>query len=188
MASNINTTDIDITYPVAGQDNDTQGFRTNFSTIKNNLDVAAAEISALQTSSTTTPSIVASGVISSTFVGNVSTAAGTPGQITYDANYWYFCVANNTWVRCPTTASIPSMLSSFTGNLTAGNIITSGTVINSGVSTTQLTLSSALQFANLTTTQINSISPASRGMTVYNYTSGNIQVYNGTKWANITLS
>jgi hypothetical protein len=25
-------------------------------------------------------------------------------------------------------------------------------------------------------------------MTVYNYTSGNIQVYNGTKWANITLS
>ena len=56
------------------------------------------------------------------------------------------------------------------------------------LSASQLTLTSALQFANLTTTQINIITSPSRGMTVYNYTSGNIQVYNGTKWANITLS
>jgi hypothetical protein len=51
-----------------------------------------------------------------------------------------------------------------------------------------LTVSSAIQFANLTTTQINAITPTNRGMTVYNYTTGNVQVYNGTKWANITLS
>lgn len=56
------------------------------------------------------------------------------------------------------------------------------------ISASQLTLSSALQFANLTTTQINTISSPSRGMTVYNYTTGNIQVYNGSKWANVTLS
>jgi len=34
MASSIVTTGIDATYPVAGQDNDSQGFRDNFSQIK----------------------------------------------------------------------------------------------------------------------------------------------------------
>ena len=56
------------------------------------------------------------------------------------------------------------------------------------ISASTLTLTSALQFANLTTAQINTIATPSRGMTVYNYNSGNIQVYNGTKWANVTLS
>lgn len=48
MASNINTTDIDAEYPVAGQDNDSQGFRDNFSTIKDNFVAAKAEIETLQ--------------------------------------------------------------------------------------------------------------------------------------------
>jgi hypothetical protein len=48
MTSKINATNIDITYPVAGQDNDTQGFRTNFTNIKSNFITAAGEISALQ--------------------------------------------------------------------------------------------------------------------------------------------
>jgi len=48
MTSLINPTNIDITYPIAGQDNDTQGFRTNFTNIKNNLTQAASEITALQ--------------------------------------------------------------------------------------------------------------------------------------------
>ena len=34
MASNINSDAIDKDYPVAGQDNDSQGFRDNFNTIK----------------------------------------------------------------------------------------------------------------------------------------------------------
>ena len=73
-------------------------------------------------------------------------------------------------------------LKTYTGNINAGNIST-GT-ITAG----QATLTSALLFANLTTAQIATISPVKPGMTVYNYTSGNIQVYNGTKWANVTLS
>jgi hypothetical protein len=48
MASNINYTDIDATYPVAGQDNDSQGFRDNFSTIRNSLQEAQSEITTLQ--------------------------------------------------------------------------------------------------------------------------------------------
>ena len=48
MASNINTTNIDAAYPVAGQDNDSQGFRDNFTTIKSNFASAKTEIEALQ--------------------------------------------------------------------------------------------------------------------------------------------
>jgi hypothetical protein len=48
MASGINSTDIDGNFPVAGQDNDSQGFRDNFTTIKNSLATAKTEISDLQ--------------------------------------------------------------------------------------------------------------------------------------------
>lgn len=132
MTSLIYPNNIDTTYPVAGQDNDTQGFRTNFTNIKNNLQTAKDEITALQ--------------------GNVTT------------------LNNGTF-----TSGL-----SVTGNITASG----GLTISSGITS----LGGAIQFANLTTAQIATISPTNRGMTVYNYTTGNIQVYNGTKWANVTLS
>jgi hypothetical protein len=39
---------IDINYPVVGQDNDTQGFRNNFSAIQSAFAVASSELSSLQ--------------------------------------------------------------------------------------------------------------------------------------------
>lgn len=39
---------IDVAYPIAGQDNDTAGFRNNFININNSLNVAATEITDLQ--------------------------------------------------------------------------------------------------------------------------------------------
>lgn len=48
MASEIEFTTIDETYPVAGVDNDTQGFRDNFSVIKQSLGTAQSEITDLQ--------------------------------------------------------------------------------------------------------------------------------------------
>jgi len=48
MASNINPNNIDTTYPVAGQDNDSQGFRDNFTNIKSNFEFAETEIDDLQ--------------------------------------------------------------------------------------------------------------------------------------------
>jgi len=50
MAITISTTtinDIDATYPVAGVDNDSQGFRDNFTSIKNSLSAAAADLTSL---------------------------------------------------------------------------------------------------------------------------------------------
>ncbi len=49
MASNIVPGNVDGTYPKAGQDNSSQGFRDNFSAIKNNFTEAVTEIEALQT-------------------------------------------------------------------------------------------------------------------------------------------
>ena len=48
MASTIISGTIDGSYPVAGIDNDTQGFRDNFTIIKTGLATAASEVTALQ--------------------------------------------------------------------------------------------------------------------------------------------
>ena len=47
--SNINPQSIDGTYPIAGQDNNSQGFRSNFTNTINNFTFAAAELNDLQT-------------------------------------------------------------------------------------------------------------------------------------------
>jgi hypothetical protein len=49
MTSAINPNNIDGTYPVAGQDNNSQGFRDNFTNIKTNFQFAEDEITDLQT-------------------------------------------------------------------------------------------------------------------------------------------
>ena len=49
MTSQINPYNIDGTYPIAGQDNNSQGFRTNFTNTSTNFEYAAQEITALQT-------------------------------------------------------------------------------------------------------------------------------------------
>jgi len=54
MASNINSMGIDEFFPIAGQDNDSQGFRDNFNIIKNSLSTAKTEITSLQDNSADT--------------------------------------------------------------------------------------------------------------------------------------
>jgi len=48
MTSLINTTNLDSTFPIAGQNNDSQGFRDNFDNTKINLNRANLEITELQ--------------------------------------------------------------------------------------------------------------------------------------------
>ena len=49
MASNIVPGNVDGTFPTAGQDNSSQGFRDNFTAIKNNFTEAKTDIESLQT-------------------------------------------------------------------------------------------------------------------------------------------
>jgi len=73
------------------------------------------------------------------------------------------------------------------GGYTRANIVGTWGANNFSIST-PVTLANVIQFANLTTAQVSAVPSPQCGMTVYNYTTGNIQVYNGTKWANIQLT
>ena len=55
--SNINPYNIDGTFPIAGQDNDSQGFRDNFTNTKNNFIFAASELADLQAKAITTSAL-----------------------------------------------------------------------------------------------------------------------------------
>lgn len=123
MASNINTTNIDTAYPVAGQDNDSQGFRDNFTNINDNFTEAKSEIEDLQnkvllksalTGSSldndmageiitnlelTTPRITARTIASS-----IGATGDVEGMFAMDSTSIYFCTADydgssNIWVK-----------------------------------------------------------------------------------------
>ena len=60
MTSAINPNNIDGAYPVAGQDNNSQGFRDNFTNTSTNFQYAANEITALQNNSVLTTDLATS--------------------------------------------------------------------------------------------------------------------------------
>ena len=70
MTSQINTDNIDATYPVAGQDNDTQGFRDNFSNIKTALSTAKGEITKLQTNTILAANLADNSVVENDLQGS----------------------------------------------------------------------------------------------------------------------
>jgi len=59
--SNINPNNIDGTFPIAGQDNSSQGFRDNFTNIRNNFSYAQSELADLQAQAITTGGLSANG-------------------------------------------------------------------------------------------------------------------------------
>ena len=80
--SNINASNIDGTYPVAGQDNDSQGFRTNFTNIKNNFTYAKSEIEDIQAKA-----VLKSGLTGETLDNNMARVIGpTPPGIGANAD------------------------------------------------------------------------------------------------------
>lgn len=62
MTSAINSSAINVSYPVAGVDNNSQGFRNNFTAIQAGLAVAKSEISALQQNSVLVRDVATSSV------------------------------------------------------------------------------------------------------------------------------
>jgi hypothetical protein len=208
MTSLINPSTIDITFPIAGQDNDTQGFRTNYQNIRNNFIIASQEISALQAnvSSTFTSNLTVQGNLITT---SITTPANSSANLIIDpdGNADVVVNANNLWLTAgnlrstastftianlyPTTGYILGNASAIYMGASTGNVIVGSNLrVNSSITVVNglYSLTGAIQFANLTTAQVNAISTPARGMTVYNYNTGNIQVYNGTKWANVILS
>lgn len=85
MASNINPNNIDGNYPIAGQDNNTQGMRDNFTNIKTNFAFAEAEINALQDSTVTkgTTNLLQNSLLVD---GRLQNFALTKADLTFPAN------------------------------------------------------------------------------------------------------
>ena len=77
MASNINDTGVNKNYPVAGQDNDSQGFRDNFTIIGDNFVAAKAEITALQGTTAQGVTYTADNGGSNNFLGTTIVNANT---------------------------------------------------------------------------------------------------------------
>ena len=71
MASSINITNIDVTFPIAGQDNDSQGFRDNFFNTNDNFEFAKAEIEALQDNVVLKGSLTPGGTVDNDFGGEI---------------------------------------------------------------------------------------------------------------------
>jgi hypothetical protein len=79
MTSQINPSSIDAQYPVPGQDNNSQGFRDNFSGTKTNFTYAAQEITQLQNSAILkpTPGANVNNNMSNSLISNVQLAGQT---------------------------------------------------------------------------------------------------------------
>ena len=158
MSSNISTGGINTSYPIAGQDNDTQGFRDNFSSIKYNFTTAATEITALQAN------VIAANAAISSLQSTVNTITGL------DTGF------------ASTIFSIQSNVAAVQTQLTSGSINTAG-----NISANTVTLSSAIHLANMSTATRDTIS-ATNGMLIYNNTYNKFQGYANGAWGNITLS
>ena len=152
--SSINPNNINILYPIAGQDNDTQGFRNNFRSIKDNFTQAATELTALQTTAARSPQIKYQGDITTNPVAvPVSASApGVKGQLAFDSTHFYVCTATNQWLTL-SNADIGAFLTTYTGNISAGNLnVTNVTYTNQEiVNTNEIITGNATIGGNLTT-------------------------------------
>jgi hypothetical protein len=81
MTSAINPNNIDGTYPVAGQDNNSQGFRDNFTNIKTNFQYAEDEITDLQNNA------VLKSALSGTTLDNDMLGSGLSNAVLNDMGY-----------------------------------------------------------------------------------------------------
>ena len=122
MASNINPNNIDGSYPVAGQDNNSQGFRDNFTNTKVNFQYAKEEINDLENqavlkaalSGSTLDNNMNNNTIYAVNLNDVSTtkiaATGTSGAVVLNyASGQYQTVT-------PSTGSIVLSFTNFPGN------------------------------------------------------------------------
>jgi hypothetical protein len=130
MSSNINPNNINGNFPVAGQDNDSQGFRDNFTNILNNFSFAASEISDLQSAVTTAQTVLQSnGNVEATY-GNihygltVNQTTHLIGTATLDAN---LNVTGNTNLTGNLNVNTANITVASMGNVTISNLIQAGT-------------------------------------------------------------
>lgn len=138
MTSQINPNNINGAYPVAGQDNNSQGFRDNFTNTSTNFDYAAQEITDLQNKV----------IVSSQLVGGASLATqnnmlNSPLTNALVANFAY------------TTAGVGTVSGAFNVNYAAGHYQTVTLGASSSLGFTNWPISGQAGFVNLQVTVSN---------------------------------
>ena len=144
MTSAIVPGNIDGTYPIAGQDNSSQGLRDNFTAIKNNFTTASTEITDLQTNKASTNAntsfndkIVSRATLKDT--AETVYAHGTVSSGTLTLNH-----ENGNFQTATISGNVTFAFSNFPATSTLGRIVLLVTV-GSGV--TALTMPSAVKKA-----------------------------------------
>jgi hypothetical protein len=133
MSSNINPNNIDGAYPVAGQDNNSQGFRDNFTNTKTNFQYAADEITDLQSkavlksalSGTTLNNDMNGSVLSNATVQDIAQTRVALGSLSGSVTVNY---ASGSYQTVTTSGSISLAFSNFPPAGSAGTVIVRVTV------------------------------------------------------------
>jgi hypothetical protein len=158
--SQINPNNINTAYPIAGQDNNTQGFRDNFTNIKINFQYAAGEITALLGNAilkSNTSNDFANSVIYGARIQNTGYVQVNQGNVAPAASVNF------------AAGSFQTITANANTTLSFSNLPTSGT-------TAVLTLAIEARAANTTadpySIAIPNVSSASRGITGYDSDTG----------------
>jgi hypothetical protein len=150
MTSSINPNNIDGAYPVAGQDNNSQGFRDNFTNTKTNFGYAANEITDLQNKAvlkvaltgTTLNNDMNGSILSNAQLQNMSGTVVNLGTLTGDVGI------NYTAGPLQTVTTSGSISLAFTNFTPAGTVDTVAVQVTVSSTSHTLTLPSAVSVNN----------------------------------------
>lgn len=135
MTSNINPNDIDGAYPVAGQDNNSQGFRDNFTNTSTNFQYAADEITDLQNNAvlksalvgTTLDNNMQGSVLSNAQLQDMSETVVALGTVSGTTTINY---ALGSYQTLTTNGAVSLAFSNFSAAGTASSVVVQVTVAN----------------------------------------------------------
>jgi hypothetical protein len=177
MTSQINPNDIDGAYPVAGQDNDSQGFRDNFTNTSTNFQYAADEITDLQQNAVLKAALTGTTLDNnmngsllynfeaSQVAGTVNPLGTTSGTVTLD---W----TNGSYQTLTTSGSVVLGFTNFPASGVAASIVLRITVASTAHT---LTLPAAVSIgtANLQGYASNVITFSTTGTYIFEFTTVN---------------
>jgi hypothetical protein len=177
MTSAINPNDIDGTYPVAGQDNNSQGFRDNFTNTKTNFQYAANEITDLQTNvvlkaaltGTTLDNDMGGSPLSNANISDFSAVAAILGTLSGSVNIDYTAGHYQT---VTTGASISLAFTNFPAAGNFGIVRVQVTVTNTAYTVT-LPAAVSVGTGNLQGYNAGTISYDQTGTYTYDFTTSN---------------
>ena len=182
MASNIVPDTIDDTYPVAGQDNNSQGFRDNFNIIKTNFTSAKSEIETLQnnTAKTNADNVFFENTLSrytklqetTTHVGPTNVSSATP--LSFNAGHFYTIVASNnvtlTLEDWPTNNEYAEMLIQVYGDGAVNRTVTFASTYSAGAS--QMRVDGSTEFGGGAAITTNTVVTRSHLVKAFTYDNG----------------